>query len=239
LPLRWRRVLLKLSGEALAGDAGFGFDPSAVSRLAGEIADAAASGAQMAVVIGGGNVLRGSIASRGGMERAVADHIGMLATIQNGLALQDALEAAGVQTRLQTAIEMTAFAEPFIRRRAIRHLEKGRVVLFGGGTGSPFFSTDTAAALRAVEIGAEAVLKATNVDGVYDSDPRSNPGARRYATVTYTECIENKLGVMDLTAFAMCEEHDLPIVVFSLGVPGNIRAVLTDDRIGTNIRRNP
>jgi len=239
LPLRWRRVLLKLSGEALAGDAGFGFDPSAVSRLAGEIADAAASGAQMAVVIGGGNVLRGSIASQGGMERAVADHIGMLATIQNGLALQDALEAAGVQTRLQTAIEMTAFAEPFIRRRAIRHLEKGRVVLFGGGTGSPFFSTDTAAALRAVEIGAEAVLKATNVDGVYDSDPRSNPGARRYATVTYTECIENKLGVMDLTAFAMCEEHDLPIVVFSLGVPGNIRAVLTDDRIGTNIRRNP
>jgi uridylate kinase len=239
LPLRWRRVLLKLSGEALAGDTGFGFDPAAVSRLANEIADASAAGAEIAVVIGGGNVLRGNVASAGGMERVVADHIGMLATVQNGLALQDALERAGVQTRLQTAIEMTALAEPFIRRRAMRHLEKGRVVIFGGGTGSPFFSTDTAAALRALEIGAEVVLKATNVDGIYDSDPRRHPGASRYATVTYAECIQKKLGVMDVTAFALCEVNDLPIVVFSQATPGNIRAVLTDEKIGTTVRRQP
>lgn len=239
MPPRWSRVLLKLSGEALAGDAGFGFDAPSIQRLAREIAEAASTGAQIAVVVGGGNVLRGQTASAAGMERVVADQMGMLATVQNGLALQDAMERLGVATRLQSAVTMTAFAEPAIRRRAIRHLEKGRVVILAGGTGNPYFSTDTAAALRALEIGAGAVLKATNVDGIYDSDPKLNPGARRYTTVTYSECIEKKLGVMDVTAFALCQENSLPIVVFSLAVPGNISAVLLNDGIGTVVTSAP
>lgn len=237
--LRWRRVLLKLSGEALAGEATFGFDHGAISRLAHEIADAIQTGVEMAIVVGGGNVLRGHIAAAAGMQRVVADHIGMLATVQNALALQDALEALNVETRVQTAIEMTELAEPFIRRRAIRHLEVGRVVLLAGGTGNPYFSTDTAAALRALEVGAQAVLKATNVDGVYESDPELNPDAKRYSTITYRECIEKRLGVMDVAAFALCQDNDLPIVVFSLKVPGNIRAVLLDETIGTLVRRKP
>lgn len=234
---RWRRVLLKLSGEALAGGTSFGFDPGAISRLAEEIAHAAQSGVELAVVVGGGNVLRGPAAAAGGMQRVVADHIGMLATVQNALALQDAIERLGLETRVQTAVEMVAFAEPFIRRRAIRHLELGRVVIFAGGTGNPYFSTDTAAALRALEIGAGALLKATNVDGIYDRDPKEDASAKRYQYVTYRECIEKRLGVMDIAAFALCEENDMPIVVFSLQERGVVRAVLFDDTIGTTVRR--
>lgn len=234
---RWSRVLLKLSGEALAGGHGFGFDPSAISRLAGEIADAAATGVEMAVVVGGGNVLRGQIAAGSGMQRVAADHVGMLATVQNAIAMQDALEKLGVATRVQTAIAMTEIAEPFIRRRAIRHLEKGRVVIMAGGTGNPFFSTDTAAALRALEIGAGAVLKATNVDGVYDRDPRTDPAARRFADVTYQECIEKRLRVMDVAAFALCEEHALPIVVFDVSRPGSVKDAILNDGVGTIVRR--
>lgn len=234
---RWRRVLLKLSGEALAGDMGFGFAPDAVSRLAGEISGAAATGSQIAVVVGGGNVLRGHVAEEAGMQRVAADHIGMLATVQNALALQDALEKQGVQTRVQTAITMVDLAEPFIRRRAMRHLEKGRVVILAGGTGNPFFSTDSAAALRALEIGAEVVLKATNVDGVYDRDPNMHPEAVRFGEVSFAHCMEHKLGVMDMTAFALCEEHDLPIIVFNVNRGGSIRRVLLDDGVGTIVRR--
>ena len=221
----------------MAGGASFGFDAAAISRLAEEIADAANAGVQIAVVVGGGNVLRGAAAAAGGMQRVVADHIGMLATVQNALALQDAIERLGLETRVQTAVEMVAFAEPFIRRRAIRHLELGRVVIFAGGTGNPYFSTDTAAALRALEIGAGALLKATKVDGIYDRDPQQDGAARRYQYVTYRECIEKRLGVMDVAAFALCEDNDIPIVVFSLRDRGAIRAVLFDDTIGTTVRR--
>lgn len=236
-PPRWRRVVLKLSGEALAGEAGFGFDPTTIGRLASDIVDASRAGVEMAIVVGGGNVMRGALAAAGGMQRVVADHIGMLATVQNALALQDAMERLGAETRVQTAVEMVAVAEPFIRRRAMRHLELGRIVIFAGGTGNPYFSTDTAAALRALEIGAGAVLKATNVDGIYDRDPHQDPAARRYQYVTYQECIEKRLGVMDVAAFALCEENDLPIVVFSLASEGAIRAVMFDDTIGTTVRR--
>lgn len=239
MPVRWRRILVKLSGEAFAGNHTFGFDFPTIDRLAREIADVRSEGVQVAVVVGGGNVMRGLTASQAGMERVVADQIGMLATVQNALAMQDALERIGVDTRVQTAVGMTAVAEPTIRRRAIRHLEKGRVVLLAGGTGNPYFSTDTAAALRALELGAEALLKATNVDGVYDSDPRTNPGAQRYTTVSYAECMQRQLSVMDMAAFSLCEDNDLPIVVFSLAKPGNIRAVLLDDTIGTIVRRTP
>lgn len=234
---RWRRVLLKLSGEALAGDEGFGFHGPSISRLAEDIADAARTGVQIAVVVGGGNVLRGPAAAAQGMQRVVADHIGMLATVQNALALQNAIERLNLETRVQTAVEMVAFAEPFIRRRAIRHLELGRIVIFAGGTGNPYFSTDTAAALRALEVGAGAVLKATKVDGIYDKDPATHKDAQRYRYVSYRECIERRLGVMDVAAFALCEDHDLPIVVFSLESRGSIRAVLFDDSIGTTVRR--
>ncbi len=234
---RWSRVLLKLSGEALAGTQSFGFDPAAISRLAREVADAADTGVEIAVVVGGGNVMRGHVAAASGMQRVAADHMGMLATVQNAIAMQDALEKLGVATRVQTAIAMIEFAEPFIRRRAIRHLEQGRVVILAGGTGNPFFSTDTAAALRALEIGAGAVLKATNVDGVYDRDPRTDPSARKYAEVTYKECIERRLRVMDVAAFALCEEHGLPIVVFDVNRPGSVKEALLGEGTGTIVRR--
>ena len=234
---RWRRVLLKLSGEALAGGLGFGFDPCTISRLASEIADAHATGVEMAVVVGGGNGLRGQVAAESGMQRVAADHMGMLATVQNAIAMQDALEKQGVSTRVQTATAMLEFAEPFIRRRAIRHLEKGRIVIMAGGTGNPFFSTDTAAALRALEIAAGAVLKATNVDGVYDRDPRSDAAAQRFEEVTYQECIERRLRVMDVAAFALCEEHGLPIVVFDVNRPGSIKDAVLHDGVGTIVRR--
>ncbi len=237
--MKWRRVVLKLSGEAIAGPRDFGFDPDTLRTIAAEVAGAASAGAEMAVVVGGGNILRGAIASKAGMDRATADNVGMLATVQNALALQDALEKLGASTRVQTAIAMAQVAEPFIRRRAIRHLERGRIVILAAGTGNPYFSTDTAAALRALEIKADAVLKATNVDGIYDKDPRRFPDARRFDALDYKYCIENRLGVMDTTAFTLCEENDLPIVVFQLAGDGGIRRVLEGEPIGTVVGRNP
>lgn len=236
---RWKRVLLKLSGEAFAGQREFGFDPATVKAIAREVASASAAGLELAVVVGGGNIMRGAVAAEAGMDRVTADHIGMIATVQNALALQDALEKLGVETRVQTAIAMADLAEPFIRRRATRHLEKGRVVILAAGTGNPFFSTDTAAVLRALEIGADAVLKATNVDGVYDKDPRLHADARRFAALDYAFCIGNRLGVMDMTAFTLCEENNLPIVVFSLAGEGNILRAARGDGIGTVVGSVP
>ncbi len=233
----WTRVLLKLSGEAFSGTREFGLDPTAIRYIAGEVADGVATGIELAVVIGGGNIMRGAIAAEAGIDRVAADSIGMMATVQNALALQDALEKLSVQTRVQTAIAMTQLAEPFIRRRAMRHLEKGRVVIFAAGTGNPYFSTDTAAVLRALEIKAGAVLKATNVDGVYDKDPRKHTDAKRFTEVNYDYCIEHRLGVMDMTAFTLCEENKLPIVVFDLNETGAVRKVLTGEPIGTLVGR--
>lgn len=230
-------MLLKLSGEAFAGNRGFGLDPYAIQKIAAEVTEAHEAGGEIAVVVGGGNIMRGAMAAETGIDRVTADHIGMLATVQNALALRNALENMGTDTRVQTAIAMTELAEPFIRLRAIRHLEKRRVVILAAGTGNPYFSTDTAAALRALEIKAEAVLKATNVDGVYDKDPRHFPDARRFGMLDYSYCIENKLGVMDMTAFTLCEENNLPIVVFSLGSNGNIRRVIAGEEIGTLVWR--
>jgi uridylate kinase len=233
----WPRVLLKLSGEMFAGEREFGLEPAAIKRIAMEIAVVHNSGVEVAIVVGGGNIMRGATAAEAGMERVAADSIGMLATVQNALALQDALEKLQVDTRVQTAIAMSTLAEPFIRRRAIRHLEKRRVVILAAGTGNPYFSTDTAAVLRALEIHAGAVLKATNVDGVYDRDPNKFTNAKRFRRLSYDYCIEHKLGVMDLTAFALCEENNLPIVVFSLAGDGNIRRVVFGDAIGTVVSR--
>ncbi len=234
---RWQRVLIKLSGEAFAGRREFGFDPTTFQFLASEVSAVHNAGAEIAIVVGGGNIMRGAIAAAGGIERVAADTIGMLATVQNALALQDALEKLGVDTRVQTAIAMSTVAEPFIRRRALRHLEKRRVVILAAGTGNPYFSTDTAAVLRALELKAQAVLKATNVDGVYDKDPHKYPDARRFSSLDYDYCIENKLGVMDMTAFALCAENDLPIVVFSIDEPGNIERVVFGAEIGTVVAR--
>jgi uridylate kinase len=235
-PGRWRyeRLLLKLSGEALMGNAGYGIDPEVASRLAREIARVVSGGVQLALVVGGGNIWRGLAASSQGMDRATADYMGMLATVMNALALQDALETIGVQTRVQTAIEMPQVAEPYIRRRAIRHMEKGRVVILAGGTGNPYFTTDTAAALRAIEIGAEVMLMGKNdVDGVYDGDPRSQPDARRYDEITHQVALERNLRVMDQSALALCRENDLPVVVFDILVPGNIERAAAGEEVGT------
>jgi uridylate kinase len=237
---RFGRVLLKLSGEAFAGEQGFGIDPATVGKLAQEIAGVHAEGIGVAIVVGGGNILRGQVAAASGqgMERATADYAGMLATVINALALQDALEKIDVQTRVQTAIAITQVAEPFIRRRAIRHIEKGRVVILAAGTGNPYFTTDTAASLRALEIGAEVVLMAKNgTDAVYDKDPRVHPDAVPYATLAYEEAIARKLRVMDLTAFAVCMENDLPIIVFDISVPGNIKRAVLGQPIGTLVGR--
>lgn len=231
---KFGRVLLKLSGEAFAGDQPYGIDPEAVGKLALEVADVHREGVGVAVVVGGGNILRGQAASGQGMERATADYAGMLATVINALALQDALEKLEIPTRVQTAITITQVAEPFIRRRAIRHIEKGRVVILAAGTGNPYFTTDTAAALRALEVGADVVLMAkNNVDAVYDKDPRKFPDAVPYRQLGYDEAIERKLRVMDLTAFAVCMENDLPIVVFDIGVAGNIKRAVLGYPIGT------
>jgi uridylate kinase len=235
-PGRWRykRLLLKLSGEALMGSAGYGIDPEVASRLAREIASVVQDGVQLAVVVGGGNIWRGLAASSHGMDRATADYMGMLATVMNALALQDALETIGVHTRVQTAIEMPQVAEPYIRRRAIRHMEKERVVILAGGTGNPYFTTDTAAALRAIEIGAEVMLMGKNdVDGVYDGDPRTNPTARRYERITHQLALEQNLRVMDQSALALCRENDLPVVVFDILVPGNIERAAAGEEVGT------
>ena len=229
----YSRVLLKLSGEALMGDHQYGIDPATASQIAREIGDIQAIGVQTAVVIGGGNIFRGVAASARGMDRATADYMGMLATVINALALQDALEQHGVVTRVVTAIEMRAVAEPFIRRRAIRHLEKGRVVLFGAGTGNPYFSTDTAAALRAMEIKADVILKATKVDGIYDADPAFHPNASRYERISYLQVLDQGLKVMDATAISLCMDNRLPIVVFNLRTPGNIKRAIVGEPVGS------
>ena len=229
----YRRIVLKLSGEALAGSQGYGIDPAVLERIALEMRDVAALGVQIAIVIGGGNIFRGIAASASGMDRATADYMGMLATIINALALQDALEKAGLQTRVLSAIEMRAVAEPYIRRRAIRHLEKGRVVIFAAGTGNPFFTTDTAGALRAIEIGADAIMKATKVDGIYSADPARDAGAERLARVTYIEVLNRRLEVMDTTAISLCMDNKLPIVVFDLTRPGNIARIVCGEPVGS------
>ncbi|MBU6187112.1 MAG: UMP kinase [Synechococcales bacterium] len=229
----FQRILLKLSGEALMGDLGYGLDPDIVQGIAAEIKDVVSSGVQMAIVVGGGNIFRGMKGAAAGMDRATADYIGMVATIMNAITLQDALERIDVPTRVQTAIAMQQIAEPYIRRRAIRHLEKGRVVIFGGGSGNPFFTTDTTAALRAAEINANVIFKATKVDGVYDSDPHLNPQAKRYDRVTYGQVLTEELQVMDSTAIALCKDNNIPIMVFDLSVRGNIHKAVMGEQIGT------
>ena len=232
---KFRRILLKLSGEALAGRGGGGIDPESLRGMAAQISEVRGLGVEVVIVIGGGNIFRGLTGSAGGIERATGDYMGMLATIINALALQDALEKAGAPTRVQSAITMHQVAEPFIRRRAVRHLEKGRVVIFGGGTGNPYFSTDTAAALRATEIGAEVILKATKVDGIYDSDPFKNPSAKRYTHLTYLEALQRQLKVMDSTAFSLCMDNHMPIIVFDMFKPHNLRRVVMGDEVGTKV----
>jgi uridylate kinase len=232
---RYKRVLLKLSGEALAGDQGYGIDGKTLEYISREVKEVMGLGIELAIVIGGGNIFRGIRGSASGMDRASADYMGMLATVMNALALQDSLEKVGVKTRVQSAIEMQQLAEPYIRRRATRHLEKGRVVIFAGGTGNPFFTTDTAASLRAMEIGAEVILKATRVEGVYDSDPETNPSATMFVQLTYLEVLNRNLKVMDATAISLCMDHGLPIRVFNLLKPGNVKAVILGQTIGTTV----
>jgi len=234
--MKYKRVLLKLSGEALMGGQQFGIDQSVLDRYASEIEASVKRGVQIAVVVGGGNIFRGVQAESGGMERAQGDYMGMLATMINSMALQAALEKKGITTRLQSAIKMEQIAEPFIRRRAVRHLEKGRVVIFGAGTGNPYFTTDTAASLRAVEIHADVILKGTRVDGIYDKDPEKHSDAVRYQTLQYSEALIGNLQVMDMTAFALCQENRLPIIVFDMNRHGNLLKVIEGEEIGTLVR---
>jgi uridylate kinase len=229
----YRRIVLKLSGEALAGSQGYGLDPVVLERIGRETREVTGLGVQVAIVIGGGNIFRGVAASAGKMDRATADYMGMLATVINALALQDALEKVGLQTRVLSAIEMRAVAEPYIRRRAIRHLEKGRVVIFAAGTGNPFFTTDTAGALRAIEIGAEAIMKATKVDGIYSADPKHDSSAQRLDRMTYRDVLNRRLEVMDSTAIALCMENALPIIVFDLTRSGNIKRIVLGEPVGS------
>ena len=230
---KYKRVLLKLSGESLMGDKSFGLDPEILSQYSLDIKSITELGVQVAIVIGGGNIYRGMNEAETGIERAHGDYMGMLATVINGMALQAGLEKVGVYTRLQSAIKMEQIAEPYIRRRAIRHVEKGRVVIFGAGTGNPYFTTDTAGVLRAIEIKAEVILKGTRVDGIYSEDPEKNPKAAKYDHITFNECISKNLRVMDMTAFTLCMENDLPIVVFDMNKPGNLRRVVTGEKVGT------
>jgi len=234
--LRYKRVLLKLSGEVLGGAQGYGIDPETITAIAMEIKEVVACGVELALVIGGGNIFRGLAASSRGMDRASADYMGMLATMINALAMQDALEQIGVYTRVQSAIAMQEVAEPYIRRRAIRHLEKGRVVIFGAGTGNPYFTTDTAASLRAMEIGADVILKGTKVDGVYSADPKKDPNAVKYKSLSYLQVLKDGLQVMDATATSLCMDNNLPIVVFDLGVAGNVKRVVCGEEIGTIVK---
>jgi uridylate kinase len=229
----YRRIVLKLSGEALAGSQGYGIDPPVLDRVGSEVREVVELGVQVALVIGGGNIFRGVAASAGGMDRATADYMGMLATVINALALQDALEKVGLQTRVLSAIEMRAVAEPYIRRRAIRHLEKGRVVIFAAGTGNPFFTTDTAGALRAVEIGADAIMKATKVDGIYSADPKRDANAQRLERMTYLEVLSRGLQVMDAAAISLCMDNKLPIIVFDLTRSGNIKRIVLGEAVGS------
>jgi uridylate kinase len=235
---KYQRVLLKISGEVLAGDQGYGIDPKVIDAVSTEIKDIHALGVEVAIVIGGGNIFRGLAASAGGMERTSADYMGMLATVLNALALQNTLERKGVFTRVQSAIEMRQLAESYIRRRAIRHLEKKRVIIFAGGTGNPYFSTDTAAALRAMEIGAQVILKGTKVDGIYDADPMKHPKAKRYDELTYFQVIEKDLRVMDSTAVTLCMDHNLPLIVFNLKEPGNIKRIILGQKVGTIVQKS-
>jgi len=230
---KYRRVLLKLSGEALGGKDGVGISSLSIHEMAQQIAEVREMGVEVVVVVGGGNIFRGIESGERGIERATGDYMGMLATIINALGLQDALEKLGVATRVQSAITMAQVAEPFIRRRAVRHLEKGRVVIFAGGTGNPYFTTDTAAALRANEIGAEVILKATKVDGVYDSDPRKNPKAKRYSQISYLEALQKRLKVMDSTAFSLCMDNKMPIIVFDFFKSHNLKRVVLGEEVGT------
>jgi len=236
--LKYKKILLKISGEAMMGDRGYGVDPATVDFIAKEIKDAVSMGVQMAIVIGGGNIFRGVEASVQGIERASADYMGMLATVINALALQNSLEKHGVATRVQSAIEMKELAEPYIRRKAMRHLEKGRTVIFAAGTGNPYFTTDTAASLRAMEIGADIILKATKVDGVYSSDPMKDPAAKRYDSITYIDVLRKGLSIMDSTAISLCMDNNLPIMVFNLRGKGNIRKIIDGKKIGTLVRGN-
>lgn len=232
----YSRVLLKISGEALSGDSGIGIDPAIIKKIAGEIYDVVnVTGVEMAIVVGGGNIFRGIAGSAKGMDRGTADYMGMLATVINGLALQDAIEKLGLETRVQSAIEMRQVAEPYIRRRAIRHLEKGRVVIFAAGTGNPFFSTDTTAALRAAEISADAILMAKNVDGVYDSDPLLNPAAIKYEELAYLDVLKRSLRVMDSTAVSLCMDNNIPLIVFGVEQTGNIKKAVLGEKIGTYV----
>ncbi|UKJ07521.1 UMP kinase [Solitalea lacus] len=231
--MNYKRILLKLSGESLMGNKPFGIDPERVNQYAKDIKEVADKGVEIAIVIGGGNIHRGLDAEKGGMDRVQADYMGMLATVINSMALQDALEKTGIKTRLLSAIKMEQICEPFIRRRAVRHLEKGRVVIFGAGTGNPYFTTDTAASLRAIEIEADVVLKGTRVDGIYTADPEKDPSAIRYDKITFSEVYEKNLNVMDMTAFTLCQENKLPIIVFDMNKPGNFMKIAVGEPIGT------
>ena len=233
---KYKRILLKLSGESLMGDKSFGLDSTVISRYAQDIKSIIELGVQVAIVIGGGNIYRGMNEAETGIERAQGDYMGMLATVINGMALQSGLERAGVYTRLQSAIKMEQIAEPYIRRRAIRHLEKGRVVIFGAGTGNPYFTTDTAGSLRAVEIQADVILKGTRVDGIYSADPEKDPSATKYSSISFTECINQNLRVMDMTAFTLCMENELPIIVFDMNKTGNLLRVVTGEPVGTLVK---
>lgn len=234
---KYRRIVLKLSGEALSGDIGYGIEPTVIKSIANQVKEIANLGVEIAIVVGGGNIWRGKVGSEVGMDRATADYMGMLATVMNSLALQDSLEMIGIQTRVQTSIEMRQVAEPYIRRKAIRHLEKGRVVIFAAGTGNPYFSTDTTAALRAAEIEAEVILMAKNdVDGVYSDDPKINKDARKYDQLSYMDMLNEGLGVMDSTASSLCMDNDIPLIVFSISEEGNIKRVVLGEEIGTMIR---
>ena len=230
---RFKRVLLKLSGESLMGDKNFGLDSDVIAQYAEDIKSITDLGVQVAIVIGGGNIYRGMNEAETGIERAQGDYMGMLATVINGMALQSGLERAGVYTRLQSAIKMEQIAEPYIRRRAIRHLEKGRVVIFGAGTGNPYFTTDTAGSLRAIEIKADVILKGTRVDGIYTSDPEKDPSAKKFETISFNDCITKNLRVMDMTAFTLCMENELPIIVFDMDTPGTLLRVITGEKVGT------
>ncbi len=231
--IQYKRVLLKLSGEALAPDNGMGIDPTSAKQIAAQVKTVVQLGANLAIVIGGGNIWRGRIGLELGMDRATADYMGMLATVMNSLALMDALEQIGVTTRVQTSIEMRSVAEPYIRRRALRHIEKSRVVIFAGGTGNPYFTTDTAAALRAVEINADLLIKATKVDGIYDSDPKKNPDAKKYDRLTYMDALSKQLQVMDATAISLCMENHMPLMVLNLWEEGSLKKALMGEKIGT------
>ncbi len=233
---KFKRILLKLSGESLMGDKNYGLDSGVIAGYAKEIKSIIELGVQVAIVIGGGNIYRGMNEAETGIERAQGDYMGMLATVINGMALQSGLENAGVYTRLQSAIKMEQIAEPYIRRRAIRHLEKGRVVIFGAGTGNPYFTTDTAGSLRAIEIQAEVILKGTRVDGIYSADPEKDKAATKYSSISFSECINKNLKVMDMTAFTLCMENELPIIVFDMNKPGNLLRVVAGEKVGTLVK---